>query len=293
MSMLGLLFTLLFKEFILRFIVNFIGVCLFLLSLPFHVQAQDLEGVLEQGALLVGHVEPDERVFLDGQAIKIGKDGIFVIGFDRDAGSESVLVVVDGSGTSQESKLRIKRRHYNIQRIEGIAKKIMSPNATNVKRARAESALVRKARAISLDRLDFAGPFIWPLTGPITGVYGSQRVYNGEPKRPHYGVDVAAPIGTPVTTPAPGQVTLAHQDMFYSGGTLIIDHGHGVSSTLMHLSKVLVNVGDEVSPGDIVAEVGAGGRATGAHLDWRMNWKNSRIDPQLLVGAMNVGVDSH
>jgi murein DD-endopeptidase MepM/ murein hydrolase activator NlpD len=275
-----------------RFLVNFGVVCFFQLSLSLLVQAQDFDGVLQQGALIVGHVEPEERVVLDGQAVKVGQDGVFVIGFDRDAGPESVLVVVDDQGNSRESKLDIKRRHYNIQRIEGIAKKIMSPNVENVKRARAESALVRKARAVSLDRLDFAGPFLWPLTGPITGVYGSQRVYNGEPKRPHYGVDVAAPIGTAVTTPAPGQVTLVHQDMFYSGGTLIIDHGHGVSSTLMHLSKVLVHVGDEVSPGDVVAEVGAGGRATGAHLDWRMNWKKARIDPQLLVGAMKVSIES-
>ena len=137
-----------------------------------------------------------------------------------------------------------------------------------------------------LERLDFAGEFQWPLIGPITGVFGSQRVYNGVPKRPHYGVDVAAPVGTPVSTPAPGTVTLAHADMFYSGGTLIIDHGYGVSSTLMHLSKVLVAVGDEVVPGDIVAEVGAAGRATGPHLDWRMNWLNVRIDPQLLVSPM-------
>lgn len=276
----------------MRFLVNFGVVCFFQLSLSLLVQAQDFDGVLQQGALIVGHVEPEERVVLDGQAVKVGQDGVFVIGFDRDAGPESVLVVVDDQGNSRESKLDIKRRHYNIQRIEGIAKKIMSPNVENVKRARAESALVRKARAVSLDRLDFAGPFLWPLTGPITGVYGSQRVYNGEPKRPHYGVDVAAPIGTAVTTPAPGQVTLVHQDMFYSGGTLIIDHGHGVSSTLMHLSKVLVHVGDEVSPGDVVAEVGAGGRATGAHLDWRMNWKKARIDPQLLVGAMKVSIES-
>jgi murein DD-endopeptidase MepM/ murein hydrolase activator NlpD len=134
--------------------------------------------------------------------------------------------------------------------------------------------------------MDFAGAFHWPLEGPITGVYGSQRVYNDVPGRPHYGVDVAAATGTPITTPAPGLVTLAHPDMFYSGGTVIIDHGYGISSTMMHLSKVLVDVGQEVVPGDIIAEVGASGRATGPHLDWRMNWFKVRIDPQLLVQPM-------
>ncbi len=162
----------------------------------------------------------------------------------------------------------------------------MQPSAEDLKRIRRDARQVRQARARHIERTDFAGEFQWPLVGPVTGVYGSQRVYNGEPGRPHYGVDVAAPKGTPVTTPAPGVVTLAHPDMFYSGGTLIIDHGYGVSSTFLHLSKLLVEEGDEVAPGDIVAEVGAGGRATGAHLDWRMNWRKARIDPQLLVEPM-------
>ncbi|MGK0440295.1 MAG: murein DD-endopeptidase MepM/ murein hydrolase activator NlpD, partial [Pseudohongiellaceae bacterium] len=179
-------------------------------------------------------------------------------------------------------------RDYNIQRIEGISKAIMSPSDKNLKRIRDEAGQVWSARSKIKQRNDFAGEFTWPLTGPITGVYGSQRLYNNIPKRPHYGVDVAAPTGTPLSTPAPGVVTLAHKGMFYSGGTIIIDHGYGVSSTLMHLSKVLVKVGDEVKPGDIIAEVGATGRATGPHLDWRMNWYQSRIDPQLLVGAMPV-----
>ncbi|MGY0583956.1 MAG: M23 family metallopeptidase, partial [Paraglaciecola chathamensis] len=130
---------------------------------------------------------------------------------------------------------------------------------------------------------DFSQDFIWPAQGPISGVYGSQRVLNGQPKRPHYGVDVAAPTGTPVYAPADGVVTLFVPDMYYSGGTMIIDHGLGVSSTFLHLSKGLVQVGDNVKQGQLVAEIGATGRVTGAHLDWRMNWMNVRIDPALLV----------
>jgi murein DD-endopeptidase MepM/ murein hydrolase activator NlpD len=205
------------------------------------------------------------------------------MGFDRDAPASAQLRVETVTGEKQQQALAIARRDYKIQRIEGIDEKIMSPSKEDEQRSLREAAQVDKARAQLLDRLDFAGQFQWPLVGPISGVFGSQRVYNGVPKRPHYGVDVAAPIGTPVSTPAPGTVTLAHPDMFYSGGTLIIDHGHGVSSTLMHLSQVLVKVGDEVVPGDIVAKVGASGRATGPHLDWRMNWLKARIDPQLLV----------
>ena len=250
--------------------------------------AVELSGPLQQGGMVIGRVAPGSSVSLGQQSLQVSEEGVFVLGFDRDAPASVELSVKQANGESLVQRLTIASREYKIQRIEGIAKKIMSPDEEDLKRIRSESAQVRQARAKHFSRLDFAGQFQWPLKGPISGVFGSQRVYNGVPKRPHYGVDVVASVGTPVSTPAPGTVTLAHPDMFYSGGTLIIDHGHGVSSTLMHLSKVLVKVGDEVIPGDIVAEVGAGGRATGPHLDWRMNCLNARIDPQLLVPAMTV-----
>ncbi len=259
---------------------------LFFTGLSSVVTALELTGEMQQGGLVIGQVEPGSKVLLDQQVVKVSEQGVFVIGFGRDAKATAELTVENASGTKTAKALAIAPREYNIQRVEGIPKKIMSPNQANIKRSREEAAQVRKARAQILDRMDFAGKFQWPLLGPITGVYGSQRFYNGEPNRPHYGVDVAAPVGTPVSTPAPGVVTLAHQDMFFSGGTIIIDHGHGVSSTMIHLSRVIAEVGDEVVPGDIVAEVGAGGRATGPHLDWRMNWMSQRIDPQLLVPPM-------
>ncbi|ARN76390.1 peptidase [Oceanicoccus sagamiensis] len=259
-------------------------VCLACLSAT--VTALELTGNMQQGGLVIGRVEPGSTVLLDQQPVKVSEQGVFVIGFGRDAKASAELAVATASGEKMAKTLAIVPREYNIQRVEGIAKTIMSPSEASIKRSREEAAQVRKARAQLLDRMDFMVEFQWPLLGPITGVYGSQRFYNGEPNRPHYGVDVAAPIGTPVSTPAPGVVTLAHQDMFYSGGTIIIDHGYGVSSTMIHLSKVIAKVGDEVVPGDIVAEVGAGGRATGPHLDWRMNWMKQRIDPQLLVPPM-------
>lgn len=270
-----------------RFIVLLITLSVSLTSAANEIMGEvTLVGSMQQGGMLVGKVVPGSQVSLDGVSVMVADDGNFAIGFDRDAKSDAELIVMSVNGDMTRQSLAIRQRDYKIQRIEGIAKKIMSPNEASLKRIRSEAAEVRQARAQLLPRLDFAGAFQWPLRGPISGVYGSQRVYNGVPKRPHYGVDVAAPTGTPVSTPAPGVVTLAHPDMFYSGGTLIIDHGHGVSSTLMHLSKVLVDVGDEVVPGDIVAEVGAGGRATGPHLDWRMNWIKAHIDPQLLVLPM-------
>ncbi len=241
---------------------------------------------LVQGGLVVATVPPGSEVWLDETPVRVSGEGVFVVGFDRDAEPRAVLKVRSGDGEEQQQILVISPRDYNVQRVEGISKKIMSPSEESLKRIRSESAAVKKARASDLKRLDFAGVFQWPLTGPITGVYGSLRIYNGVPKRPHYGVDVAAAVGTSVSTPAPGTVTFAHPDLFYSGGTIIIDHGHGVSSSLLHLSKVLVEEGQEVAPGDIVGEVGAGGRATGPHLDWRMNWFKARIDPQLLVAPM-------
>ena len=146
--------------------------------------------------------------------------------------------------------------------------------------------MVRDARSLDRERTDFIGGFIQPLEGVITGVYGSQRVYNGIPKRPHYGLDIAAPEGTAVRAPAFGVVTLVHPDMYYSGGTLIVDHGHGLSSTFIHLSKILVQEGQRVTPGELIAEVGATGRATGPHLDWRMNWFDVRVDPQQVLQAL-------
>ena len=257
-----------------------------LLSLPSTVAALQLTGQMQQGGLVIGQTDPGSLVTLDQREVKVSKQGVFVIGFGRDAKASAELIVAKANGDKITKTLAIAARQYNIQRIEGIAKKIISPSEANIQRSREEAAQVRKARAQLLDRMDFLSQFQWPLTGPITGVYGSQRVYNGVPGRPHYGVDIAAPMGAHVSTPAPGIVTLVHQDVFYSGGTLIIDHGYGVSSTMIHLSKVIAKVGDTVVPGDIVAEVGAGGRATGPHLDWRMNWMQQRIDPQLLVPPM-------
>jgi murein DD-endopeptidase MepM/ murein hydrolase activator NlpD len=247
------------------------------------VNAVELSGHLMQGGMVIGQAQKGDRVFLGDKELALTENNHFVFGLDRDAPSEMQLKVLADNGQINFQTLAIAQREYNIQYIEGIAKKIMAPSPENIERARKEGRLVTKARAQSLPRMDFAETFQWPLKGPITGVYGSQRVYNGEPRRPHYGVDVAAPTGTPVSVPAPGVVTLVHQDMFYSGGTIIIDHGYGISSTMIHLSKVLAKVGDEVKPGDIVAEVGASGRATGPHLDWRMNWFKARIDPMLLV----------
>ena len=146
--------------------------------------------------------------------------------------------------------------------------------------------MVKKARTIDDPRADFLSGFRWPIKGRISGVYGSQRILNGEPRRPHFGIDIAAPTGTKVGAPADGVVTMVHPDMFFSGGTMIVDHGHGLSSAFLHLSRILVEKGDRVVQGQTIAEVGSTGRSTGPHLDWRINLFDRRLDPSLLVGPM-------
>lgn len=245
-----------------------------------------LRGELIQGGMVWAQTEPGTKVKLDGKPVKVADNGVYVFGFGRDAASESKLRLC-GPAVCKEYRLPIVQRSYREQRIDGVPQRTVSPpSEETLARIRKETAAVKKARATGSERQDFASEFIWPVHGPITGVFGSRRVYNGEPRRPHYGVDIARPTGTEVVAPAAGVVTLVHEDMFYSGGTLIIDHGHGVSSSFIHLNKVLVAVGQEVAQGEAIAEVGSTGRSTGPHLDWRMNWFSVRMDPELLVGDM-------
>ncbi len=246
-----------------------------------------LEGHLTQGGVLFGHTEPGSTLRLDGRTVKVSPDGRFVIGFGRDARPRHQLVIRYPDGRDEKRMLRVERRDYRVQRIDGLPPRKVTPRGKKVlAHIRRDIAKVKKARARIDDRLDFTHGFDWPVIGPITGVYGSQRILNGKPKRPHYGVDVARPVGTPVHAPAPGIVTLAEPDMYYSGGTVIVDHGYGLSSSFLHMSKLLVKVGQRVEQGDVIGELGATGRATGPHLDWRMNWLKQRVDPALLAGPM-------
>ncbi|WP_241264041.1 M23 family metallopeptidase [Bowmanella dokdonensis] len=253
-----------------------------LLLLSTQAAALELQGPLTQGALIRGKVEPGSEVMMDDQPVKVSPQGHFVIGFGRDAKLEHRLSVKRGPHT-QEHPIVLSSREYSVQRVEGVEQKYVSPPDEVLTRIRNDNQQIAAARATDSDRLDFLQSFIWPAEGPVSGVYGSQRVFNGVPKRPHFGLDVAGPVGTPVVAPADGIVTLYQPDMYYSGGTLIIDHGHGVSSTFIHLSKSFVREGEEVRQGEKIAEMGNTGRVTGPHLDWRINWFSERIDPQLLV----------
>jgi murein DD-endopeptidase MepM/ murein hydrolase activator NlpD len=244
-----------------------------------------LKGEFQQGGLLMGTAPSGSEVVYDNKILRLAEDGTFLLGVGRDAPSALVLTVKSKDGGVNTLTYEIARRQYDIQKVEGVPQRTVTPDPQFLARIRAEAALVRKARTLDDSRVDFEQGFIIPLDGPRTGVYGSQRYYNGVPKNPHYGVDYAGPKGAPVIAPAAGIVTLTHDDMYFSGGTLLIDHGHGLSSTFIHLSKIIVSDGDSISAGDVIAEVGSTGRATGPHLDWRMNWFDVRLDPELVLKA--------
>ncbi len=257
----------------------------FLLLLSFQLAASEikLNGELTQGSLIRGQLPAGSQLWLNEQQVKVSADGYFAFGFGRDTLLKQKLSWQTPEGEKQSKQLELTKRTYQEQRIEGVASKYVSPPEEVLKRIRQDNQQVAQARKTDRDETEFTQDFIWPAEGPISGVYGSRRVFNGVPKRPHFGIDVAAPTGTPVYAPADGLVTLFVPDMYYSGGTMIIDHGHGVSSTFLHLSKGHVKAGTYVKQGDLVADIGATGRVTGAHLDWRINWFKERLDPGLLV----------
>ena len=266
-----------------RILISLVGV---LIAVGVQAGTLKLDREPLQGVLIIGRTVPGTTVTIDGSAVRVSDDGVFLLGFGRDAPSKARLSAKFPDGSRSHRDLRVAQRSYNVQRVDGLPPSKVSPSEQDMVRIRQDIALVKKARARNDPREDFLAAFQWPVKGRISGVYGSQRVLNGEPRRPHFGVDVAAPVGAIVRAPADGLVTLAHGDMFFSGGTLIVDHGHGLSSSFLHLSAILVKEGDHIHQGDPIAKVGATGRVSGPHLDWRMNLLGSRLDPQLLVGPM-------
>lgn len=249
-------------------------------------QALQLSGEWKQGELIMGHTVPGATVTFEGRPVRVSDEGLFIVGLDRDEKASVILAVDIPAGGREEKTFAVAPREYDVQRIDGLPPDKVTPPASALKRIQEDQHAVHVAREADSPWTDFARGFIWPAQGRISGVYGSQRILNGVPKQPHYGVDVAGPPGTPVRAPAGGLVTLAVPDMYYTGGTLMIDHGHGLTSAFLHMRKLLVHPGDRVRQGDVIGELGATGRATGPHLDWRMSWFDARIDPQRLVPPM-------
>lgn len=265
-----------------------IFILMLLLGLPFATLAESLvlDGPLVQGGLVKGQVTPGTEVVFAGEQVRVSAKGEFLIGFHRDEPSSVSLVLTYPDGKVEKRDLQVKKRDYDIQRIDGLPARKVTPNKLDMTRIRAETRLIKQARKLDDDRSDYQTGFIWPTVGRISGVYGSQRILNGKPRRPHFGIDIAAPTGTPVLAPADGVITLAHPDTYFNGGIIALDHGHGLSSWFSHLSKLSVEKGQAVKRGDKIGEVGSTGRSTGPHLDWRINLFERRIDPALLVGPM-------
>jgi murein DD-endopeptidase MepM/ murein hydrolase activator NlpD len=239
-----------------------------------------------QGGMIIGQTDPLHQLQFLNRNLRINDTGYFVLGLGRDAPELAELTEVSSSGEKTIHRFVVRQRTYREQRIEGVPKHTVDVPEAALTRIRQEISITKAARKENSSRQDFLQKFEWPAEGIISGVYGSRRVYNGQPRRPHFGVDIAAPQGSLVSAPVSGKVLLTHDDMYFSGGTLIIDHGHGVTSTFIHLYKILVREGDRVEQGQPIAEIGASGRATGPHLDWRMNWFTQRLDPQLLMEGL-------
>jgi len=250
---------------------------------------------VQQGALIRARATPGSRVeLLDAQGkatpVRVGSDGGYVLGVGRDeAGPLRLRIsvperVADGpSGAVLTREIPVGKREWQLERIEGVPESTVNPPPEIAARIEREQAMVSAARTRDDDRDDYEAAFDWPVQGRVSGVYGSQRIYNGTPKSPHSGLDVAAVKGTPVHAPAAGIVTLAEPDLYLTGGTVLLDHGHGVSSNFLHFSRIDVKVGQRVEKGDVLGLVGATGRATGPHMHWGMNWFGVRVDPQLLL----------
>jgi hypothetical protein len=237
-------------------------------------------GEAGQGALVIGEVGPGATVSVDGKPVRV-QNGRFCFGFGRDADKPAQLHVRFQDGREVTRSVAPQKRNFIIQRIDGLPEQYVSPPPEVLERIKRDAYAVGEARARDTDELWFAEKFVWPVDGRISSIYGSQRILNGQPREPHFGVDIAAPEGAPILAPVGGIVSLA-EDLYLSGNTMVIDHGHGVSTSYLHMSRLDVKVGDRLKQGDRIGLVGQTGRATGPHLCWRLNWFQTRLDVALL-----------
>lgn len=244
-----------------------------------------LTGPLVQGGHAIGRTWPRALVFVDGEALTTASaDGVFIIGFDRDAPPDT-RIEVRSNGRSTRRTLTIARGQFTSTRIDGLPSSTIEPSDPELlARIQREIALKTEGFASHTDGDGFRDGFIWPLeTFRISSRWGSQRVLNGTPARPHYGIDLAAPEGTPIRAPADGRVTLAGPALHFEGGLVLIDHGQGLITAYLHQSRLDVRAGQTLRRGDPIGRVGMTGRATGPHLCWRMKWRERNLDPSLMV----------
>ena len=246
-------------------------------------RATRLPASASQGAMVIGNTHPAAIVEYAGRRLRVTPYGSFAFGIGRDASGQAVLRIKQPATAWTEHRIAIVARDWPIERINGVPPATVNPPKAIAERIAREQARVVAARTRDDERVGFAQHFIRPVEGRVSGRFGNQRVYNGTPKSPHSGMDIAAPNGTPVKAPADGVISFAAGGLYLTGGTVVLDHGHGISSNFLHLSRIDVKVGDAVKQGEIIGAVGATGRATGPHLHWGMNWFDVRIDPLLVL----------
>ena len=248
--------------------------------------AEVISGYPVEGNLIVARTNPSNKIKINNEFLEIDESGIFVFGFHRDEENPIKLVITNNENEQFKTFIKPIKREYKIQRIDGLKKSMVTPPEDTISRIKSDRKKVNRARKVKLEMGDFIQGFDWPLKGLITGVYGSQRILNDIPKSPHFGIDISVPIGTSVKAPASGIVTLT-EDLYYSGYTVILNHGLNINSTFLHLSEINVNVGDRIGRGDLIGHSGDTGRSTGPHLDWRIDWNGKRLDAEMLAGPMN------
>ena len=262
---------------------NKIYIYLLFLIFSTKVYAVEFKGDFKQGSFILGKTSPKNKISIDDRNIRVSKDGYFAFGLDRDRKND-VIINIKKNGDSEKIIKKVFKREYKIQRIDGLPPKQVTPPPEVYERIKKDNILIGKARSIDTAFDFFKKNFIYPIDKYIiTGVYGSQRILNGKPRRPHYGIDFHAPEGTPVKAMMDGEVTLAENDMYFTGGTIIFDHGHGISTLYMHMKDINVKIGQKIKQGQIVGTLGQSGRATGPHLDIRLNWFDVKLDPATIL----------
>ena len=269
----------------MRFVLYILIIFSFLISDNANSETEPihLEGNFIQGGLVFGVVPAGVKVIVSERRVRVSSAGQFIVGFGRNASPSVDIILLFPNGQKDIQTFYVNTREYNVQRINGLPESMVTPPSHVLKRINKENGEVRVARSFDTDATHFLKEFEWPVYGIISGVYGSQRILNGRPRQPHYGVDIVAPVGSVVRAPVGGVVRMAEPNLYFSGGTVILDHGFGLSSSFLHLSEICVHKNDKVDQGQIIGAVGATGRVTGAHLDWRINWFEHRLDPQLLL----------
>jgi len=270
------------KKLILKILIILFFTYIFFLNI---VHAKTfIKGEVIAGGILVVNVFPGAKVKLNGELVMISDNGLFLVGFERIPKPIQILEIYEGNSLVEKITLNVKIRSYKIQKISGIQKEKVDPPQSVIDRIYNERKNVKESRkkANLITSTYYNNGFILPALGLISGVYGSQRILNGKPRSPHYGIDIALPKGHEVVSPMDGIVLFTNHDLYYSGGTIIIGHGQGLTTSYLHLSKILVTVNDKVRRGELIGRVGATGRATGPHLHWGAELKGKRIDPKYL-----------